>query len=162
MAKPIEDLGHAAQATKPLRLRRYDPVRGLPDAGQCVDCLIIINDMKDGIARGRLAISNGATWDHVAWLDEIGQPLAPVQSVDVSALAREAVNRAIAEAPQPAVKLIAPSGDGSGEANRVFAQGMLEMSDHLDRLARENADLMARIEYIERHALAAAKIESAA
>lgn len=167
MAKPLEDLGHAAALTKPLRLKRYR-AGNLPDAGQCTDCLIIINDQHDGIPRARVALSNGATWDHLAWLDDLGGINAAVPTVDVSALAREAVNRAIAEAPQPAVKLIAPSGDSGGADVRVLAQGLLEASDHLATLAQKDAelearmrrieDLESRIEYIERHALAKAEI----
>lgn len=36
MAKAIEDRGHLAEATKPLRLKHYQTGK-LPDPGQCVD-----------------------------------------------------------------------------------------------------------------------------
>ena len=160
MAKPIEDRGHLAEATKPLKPRVYQSDRR-PDPVQCAGCLITVCDATDAHSL-HLEQSDGSRWRRLQFADEATQALTPVPTVDVSALAREAVARAIAEAPQPQVKLIAPAGDGDSESNRVFAAAMLEMSDHVNRLAQENADLMARVDYIERHALAAAHLKESA
>lgn len=54
MARIIEDGGATADILKPFKLVRFKP-EGLPDARACVDSAIIINDMKDGVPRGRQA-----------------------------------------------------------------------------------------------------------
>lgn len=61
----------------PLKLHRYDPGK-LPDPADTLDCLLIVNDRSDGIPRARLVLSNGASYDTVAYLTDIpaGSPAA--------------------------------------------------------------------------------------
>lgn len=54
----------------PVRLHRYDPGK-LPDPADMLDCLLIVNDRSDGIPRARLVLSNGASYDTVAYLTDI-------------------------------------------------------------------------------------------
>ena len=157
--KPIEDRGHALQLHKPIALKRYEPNK-LPDPGQCVDCLIIVNDRKDGVPRGRLAISNGASWDSVAWLDEVKSPSAPVvpaAPVDLVPLVRSAVAEMLPALPAREVKTIAaiPASDTDTAA---IAQALLEMSDAINRLTREKHDLENRVAFLEANSLARATL----
>lgn len=172
--KPFFDEGHRVRATKPLALRRYQAGK-LPDAAQCVDCLIIVNDQYDGVARGRLAISNGATWDHVAWIDDVGSGSAlavvpqPRAEVDLTPLVRAAVDAALPGLMPPAVKVVEHVRDQAlppaaelgklREDIRALAVANLEISEHLQRVIHENAELMARIEYVEQNAIARAELE---
>lgn len=155
--KPIEDIGHAAAATKPLRLKRYDVQNGLPDPAQCVDCAILVNDRSKPSEPARLAIASGSGWDF--YTRESTQSAAvvvqQVPQVDLTALAREALQGALpqllAQQPkviqqQPAPQL--PSGDA-----KALANALLELSQHMQTLQRENAELMARVEFLEKHAL---------
>lgn len=157
MAKPIEDKGHLIEATRPLKIKRYELGR-LPDPGQCVDCLIIINDRSDGTPRGRLAMSNGASWDHLAWLDEI-KPSAAVAvrpaDIDLQPMIQEAVRQALpAVVHQPPMKLIQASPNEPSEAYKAMAQAVLEMSEHVNRLQFESAELRAEVEFLKKHAVA--------
>lgn len=170
--KPFEDLGHAVRVTKPFRFKRYDAGK-VPDPGQCVDCAIIINDRLNGDPRSRLALSNGASWDHVAWLDD--RPTAPNQSVavrpteiDLTPLVREAVKAELAGMP-PAVKVIESRASVPDDtvkqledANRVAANALIEVVEHINSLLRDRAEMMARIEYLENHAIAKVGIKGAA
>lgn len=156
--KPIEDRGHALQVMKPLALKRYEPNR-VPDPGQCVDCLIIVNDRKDGTPRGRLSISNGASWDHVAWLDDVPSATASqaVPSIDLVPLVRSAVAEMLPALPAREVKTIAamPASDADTAA---IAQALLEMSETINRLNHANHDLQNRVAFLENNALARAQL----
>lgn len=161
--KPFEDLGHAVKVSKPLRLRRWEG-GNLPDPGQCVDCLIVIND-RNSTARPSVAFSDGTTWLHLGWLDQSPQPsqavvVQPVER-DITPMIRAAVEQALpALVSQPAVRVI--QGPQSAPVDlQPLAQGMLELSDHVTRILNENADLMARVEFLEKHAIAHAKLEAA-
>jgi len=169
MAKPLEDRGHLVAVTKPLQLHRRNSDR-LPDAGQCTDCLLIINDMHDGVPRARLALSNGATWDHLAYRHEVEdlakrfdefrkRALAPVPNVDLAELAREQVALAARHLPQPqpiahqAHALPQLAGDDLAalrEADRSTAEAILCLSEHVNRLLMENAEIRAELEAIKR------------
>lgn len=161
--KPFEDLGHAVKVTKPFRLKRCE-AGGLPDPGQCVDCLIVIND-RNSPSRPSVAYSDGTTWLHLGWLDQSPQPsqsvvVHPVER-DITPMIRAAVEQALpALVSQPAVRVI--QGPQTAQIDvQPLAQGMLELSEHVNRILNENADLMARVEFLEKHAIAHAKLEAA-
>jgi hypothetical protein len=167
--KPIEDCGAYIQIHKPVKPRFYTPDR-LPDATQCAGCYIGVNDSRDGVPRVRYAISNGASWDYVARVDELPQPSqgpAVAQQFDLVPLVQAAVADMLPSFQAP-LRVIHPPAiahmpaDSATEiklAQRHIATAVLEVSDHVNILMRENADLRARIEHIERVALA--RVEAA-
>ena len=171
MARPlaIEDEGHLLRMNKPLRLIFYAPDR-LPDAVQMAGCIIGVNDSRDGAPRQRLAMSNGASWDYVARVDELPQPShgpAVAQQFDLVPLVQAAVADMLPSFQAP-LRVIHPPAiahmpaDSATEiklAQRHIATAVLEVSEHVNRLMLENADLRARIEHIERVALA--RVEAA-
>lgn len=164
MAKPIEDRGHKAEATKPLQIKRYEAGK-LPDPGQCIDCIIVVNDRLDGQPRARLAMSNGAAWDHLAWMDDakVGVHSARPAAVDLMPMIREAVDAALPDRTQAPPRLVIESTaqqvtHNTDDNSKLIADAMLEMSDHVTRMQRENADLMARVEFLEKYAVAKVNI----
>lgn len=144
MARVVEDGGATSNVLKPLKLPVYEPGR-VPDPVTCAGAAIIINSRTDGNPRPALAISNGASWDIYARVDQVQQTTQIVQSpttVEVTPLIQQAVRdtlptlvqRAMAAlpAPQPAAAPMAlPSDD---ERIKVMAQAMLEMSEQIARL----------------------------
>lgn len=177
MARVIEDGGSVAAISKPLRLPSYQPTK-LPDPATCVNALIIVNDRTDGQPRGRLAISNGASWDHVAWLSEL--PAAPAQvTVDVTPLVAKSVRQLLpaivqqhlpAPAPvmltaEPAPAKAAQSGSpgfadsdpqviaSSSEESAILAQALLEMSEQINALQLRVHDLEHQVDYLKRNAV---------
>ena len=175
MARPIDDDGHCLVATKPFRPGRrvYAPDK-LPDPVQCAGCLIEVNDRHDA-SRLRMAMSDGSSWRFVAFADE-AQVAAPSRAVDlapqvdVSALAREAIATVLPTmlAPQPRVIEHAASGEvgrqiaALQQADKITAEAFLELTGHVNRLLNENAELMARVEFLERHAIGEVKTRDAA
>jgi len=169
MAKWFDDRGHSVAITKPLQVRRYD-AGSLPDPGQCTDAIIVVNDRSDGMPRARLALSNGASWDLFACVNEPAQPshaVAVAQQFDLVPLVRAAVAEMLPSIQAP-LRVVQPSAiahvpaDGVSDihqAQKHIAIAILEVSEHVNRLLLENADLRARIEYIERVALA--RVEAA-
>lgn len=146
--KPIENQGAVAAVTRPLRLRRYEAAH-LPDPGSCVDSLIIVND-RSGPGSAGLRVSDGSSW-----LD----PGGPRQTVDVTPLVREAV-RELLQAPSAPAALAAPTAapvPGTDDVRTVAAH-MLQMLDTINALAQRLADAEARIEFLERSALARVEI----
>jgi hypothetical protein len=147
----------------------YAPDR-LPDAVQMAGCLIGVNDSRGGTPRQRLALSNGASWDLFARVDELAQPsqgLAVAEQFDIVPLVRAAVAEMLPSIQAP-LRVIHPpaiahmpadSATEIKEAQRHIAIAVLEVSEHVNRLLLENADLRARIEHIERVALA--RVEAA-
>lgn len=172
--KPFEDLGHAVRVMKPIRVKRYE-MKNLPDPGQCVDCLIVVNDRSDGQPRARLALSNGASWDMLGYVDDAPAHV-PSQSVavrpteiDLTPLVRQAVEAALPGMIPPAVKVIESRQSVPDEtvkqledANRVAANALIEVVEHVNSLLRDRAEMMARIEYLENHAIAKVGIKGAA
>lgn len=145
MPKPVEDRGHLAEATKPLKPRVYRSDRR-PDPVQCAGCLIVVCNADDANSL-HIETSDGSRWRRLSFGDEAAQiimPPAPA-SVDVEGLKRAVIERAMAELPKPQMQMIAPPGNVDGEATRVIAQSMLEVADHVSRLAHENADLRATL-----------------
>ncbi len=151
MTKAFVDLGAAVQANKPVRLPVRDPREGLPDPALCLNGLIVVNDPTDGMPRGRLALSNGATWDLIAYADELGRG----QTVDVTPMIREAVREAMpamlpAPMPQQALAAPAPVPEQTdwAEDRKLFSQALLEMAETINELQR-------RVHFLEHNALAA-------
>lgn len=161
--RPIEDDGHAIVATKPFRPGRrvYSPDK-LPDPAQCGGCLILVNDRHDA-NRLRLALSDGSSWRMLVFEDQLPTGRV-VPSVDLAALAREQVALAVRSLPQqpaPAVRMIEAQPQQPSENIAPLAAAVLEMSEHVNMLLSERVDLMARVEFLEKHAIAAARIEAA-
>lgn len=77
MPKLIEQNGARVKTGWPVQIHRYEPGK-LPDPADVLDCLLIVNDRSDGIPRARLVLSNGASYDTVAYLNDIpaGSPAA--------------------------------------------------------------------------------------
>lgn len=148
MPKSVEDRGHIAEATKPLKPRVYRSDRR-PDPVQCSGCLIVVCNAED-MSSLYLEASDGSRWRRLSFADEAAQVIMPPApaSIDVEGLKRAVIERAMAELPQPQMQVIAPPVDGDGEAARVIAQGMLEVADHVARLASQNADLMATVDHL--------------
>jgi len=170
MARPIEDDGHLLRFAKPIRLVFYAPDR-LPDAVQMAGCLIGVNDSRDGVPRQRLAMSNGASWDYFARVDELAQPsqaVAVAQQYDLTPLVHAAVKEMLPSLQAPTVRVVQPPAIAHMPSEAVAelhdglrncATSVLEIVDHVNSILNQNADLMARVEYLERVALA--KVEAA-
>ena len=163
--RPIDDDGHMLVATKPLRLGRrvYAPDK-LPCPVQCAGCVILVNDRQD-TGRLRMALSDGSAW--VYFVRE-GENDVVSNSVDLTPLVRAAVADALPGLVANPVKVIdhvrqqaLPDGNKLAELQqsiRALAAANLEISEHLDKVLADNADLWARVDFLERHALAKAEI----
>lgn len=166
--KPIEDQGHLAQATKPFKPKYYDEGR-LPDPVQCAGCIIGVVNRQDH-NRLSVRISDGSSWLTLG-VAGVAQSVAVQQ--DITPLVRAAVEGMLPTMipSVPTVKVIEhqpqgafPSGTEIAdlrESIRVLANANLEISDHLQSVLSEYADVMARLEFVERHALARAEIKAA-
>lgn len=115
-------------------------------------------------------MSNGASWDHLAYRHEVEdlakkfdefrkRALATVPHVDLAELAREQVALAARHLPQPqpiahqAQALPQLAGDdltALREADRSTAEAILCLSEHVNRLLMENAEIRAELEAIKR------------
>lgn len=160
MAKPIEDRGHLAEVTRPLKLKRYDVQAGLPDPGQCVDSIIIVNDKTKPSDPAKLAVSNGAGWDCYVRESQSTAVAVPPQPMDLMPMVREAVALALQSQPQP-MRVIQPQHPPQIESSVVqeLSNALLELTDHVNRLLRENAEktadiaaLRSDLEFIRDHA----------
>lgn len=139
MARVVEDGGATTNVLKPLKLPVYEPGR-LPDPVTCAGALIMINSRTDGNPRPALAISNGASWDIYARVDQVQQTTQIVQSpttVEVTPLIQQAVRDmlpALVPRPQPQA-LPAPMPIDSEDPNlKLLAAGILEMEERLKAL----------------------------
>lgn len=153
MPRVIEDGGSVATILKPLKLPVYEPNR-LPDPVTCAGAIIIINDRRDGNPRPSLAVSNGASWDVYARVDQAQQVTQIVQSpttVDVTPLVvtavRDMLPALVTRATQQALPAPMTSSDPA-----PFAQALLDMAEHVQ-------SMQARIDYIEEHALGRVVVE---
>lgn len=142
MHKPFRDDGHAVAAHKPLRLKRYDLASGLPDPGECVDALIVVNDRTDGVPRARLALSNGASWDFLAVLPDI--PATTQQTVDIEPMVLRAVHEIVPQiaAPRPALSLPSPVAPDVGLLERVRVLEM-QVRQLIATIQQHERDLVA-------------------
>jgi hypothetical protein len=162
MARAIDDLGHIGRATKPLGLRVYEP-GSLPDPSQCTLSLIAINDRSDGVPRARLAFSNGASWDLLAFTTDAP---GPAVTVDV----RPMIERAVAER-LPALIAASPynmhviSPPASSSAPTLLPElAQLRADNHelvqtVLLLGQRLAALEERLAFVEHHGAATTAIE---
>lgn len=156
MAKLITDDGLVATAQRPLRLPTYHP-RALPDAAGCTHALIVVNDSADP-TKGRLAISNGQSWDRLARVDDAGSV------VDITPIVRSAVSEMLPARIATARPLAAPTVEASpvspqtSQDTQAIAQAMLEMTETINQLLNKTHDLEQRVAFLEANALARAQI----
>jgi len=156
VTKALTDIGNAVRSSKPFMLPVYDPGR-VPDPVVNAGALIIINDRSDGVPRGRLALSNGSTWDKLAYELDVS-PAQPVQSVAplVHQIVRDMLPALIP--PQQLVSLPAPAMPPplpqmpAGDDLRAVAEAILAMSEHINALQIKVHEQDQRIAYLEHHA----------
>jgi len=153
--KPIEDIGHLAQATKPFKPRYYDDEK-LPDPVQCAGSIIGVRNRNDHNRLG-LRVSDGSSWLPL----QVGAAAAPVVQQDITPLVRAAVESMLpALVPQP-VKVIdhAQQSQITNGAElsqlrndlRVLAQANLDITEHLNPIADKIDDLEAQIQALREH-----------
>lgn len=152
MGRVFDDLGHVGKAVKPIGLRVYEP-GALPDPGQCAHALIVVNDRSDGVPRARLMLSNGASWDPLAFTFDRQAGVMPT-TVDVTPIIRQAVSEqlpALVQVQQPAMRVIspAPSSDAPSIAHirQEHQQTLQIVAALLDRVAV----LEERLAFVEQH-----------
>lgn len=153
MARIIEDGGSVATVLKPLRIPVYEPGR-LPDPVTCTGSIILINDRRDGNPRPSLAVSNGASWDVYARVDQAQQVTQIVQSpttVDVTPLVVTAVRDMLPALVSRATQQALPAPMATSDP-APFAQAILDMAEHMHAM-------QSRIDYIEQHALGRVVVE---
>lgn len=159
--KPVELVGAVAAVTRPLRLRRYEAGH-LPDPGACVDSLIAVNDRSRPGSVG-LRFSDGSSW--LACSGVVVQQQGPAhQTVDVTPLVQQAV-REMLPALVPAAVPLLPSAGGAGpdaEQVRQLAGHMLQLVDTINDLAARLGDAEARLEFLERSAVARVELKGLA
>lgn len=155
--KPVEDRGHLVEATKPFKLRVYEAGK-LPCPVQCAGCLVIGVNRRDH-NRLSLHVSDGSSW-HAVSLGASPQAVVPVER-DLRPMIRAAVEGMLPTlVAQPAVKVIQGPGPQSENPDvPALARGVLEMAEHAMRLENDYADLLARVEFLEKHAIA--KVQAA-
>lgn len=157
MAKIITDDGLVATALKPFRLPNYHPL-ALPDAAACTNALIVVNDSAKS-SRPYVAVSFGSEW-----LPVMLQPDMIPNAVDLTPIVRSAVSEMLPARIASARALAAPMVEASpvdpqaALDTQAIAQGLLEMSEAINRLSRENHDLQQRVAFLEANALARAQI----
>jgi hypothetical protein len=103
MRKLISQDGARVRTGWPLTLHRYE-AGSLPDPADVIDCPLIVNDRTDGVPRGRIVISNGASYDDIAYLTDIpaGAPQVSAPSLPPLPVAVPAPNVAAEVARQVA------------------------------------------------------------
>lgn len=108
----IRDEGHVAVADKPIRLPTYGPhVVDPHDVGP--GAIYYVNDKRDGVPRGRLAVPNGATEDLVAYVDDLAAIESKIKRI-------ESIATAAATAPRASVETVAvPSHEVEALHRRV-------------------------------------------
>lgn len=159
MTKALTDIGNAVRSSKPIMLPVYEPGR-VPDPVVNSGALIIINDRSDGIPRGRLALSNGSTWDKLAYEIDVPRETQPAQNVAplVHQIVRDMLPALIP--PQQLVSLPAPvvaqppppTAPPASEDLRAVADAILAMSGHINELQHRVHEQEQRIAYLEHHA----------
>ena len=149
--KALEVVGPALVARRPLRLQRFEAGR-TPDPAECVDCLIIINDRNDGQPRAGLALSNGQSWDIIAYLDQAATgSQAPI---NIAPMVREAVAAQLAHQPtHPVANVIqgVPAIEVKDTHDlQAIATAMLELAEQNTALQRRVWELEQRFDSLDR------------
>jgi len=132
MRKLIEQNGARVKTGWPVQFHRYAPDK-LPDPADVIDCPLIVNDRSDGVPRGRVVVSNGASYDTVAYLTDIpaGSPaVALAQSL-------------------PALPVTQPIAAQVTELRPLVASNPA-IAVRVDALDRTTGELSARVSELER------------
>ncbi len=153
MARIIEDGGSVATVLKPLRIPVYEPGR-LPDPVTCTGSIILINDRRDGNPRPSLAVSNGASWDIYARVDQAQQVTQIVQSpttVEVTPLVVAAVRDMLPALVTRATQQALPA-PMDNQNTGALAQALLELAEQMQAM-------QGRIVEIEQTALGRVEVQ---
>jgi len=153
MARIIEDGGSVATILKPLKIPVYEPGR-LPDPVTCTGSIILINDRRDGNPRPSLAVSNGASWDIYARVDQAQQVTQIVQSpttVDVTPLVVAAVRDMLPALVTRATQQALPA-PMDNQNTGALAQALLELAEQMQAM-------QGRIVEIEQTALGRVEVQ---
>jgi len=153
MARIIEDGGSVATVLKPLRIPVYEPAR-LPDPVTCTGSIILINDRRDGNPRPSLAVSNGASWDIYARVDQAQQVTQIVQSpttVEVTPLVVAAVRDMLPALVTRATQQALPA-PMDNQNTGALAQALLELAEQMQAM-------QSRIVEIEQTALGRVEVQ---
>jgi len=132
MRKLIEQNGARVKTGWPVQFHRYAPDK-LPDPADVIDCPLIVNDRSDGVPRGRVVVSNGASYDTVAYLTDIpaGSPaVALAQSL-------------------PALPVTQPIAAQVTELRPLVASDPA-LAARVDAIERTTGELSARVSELER------------
>lgn len=148
MARVVEDGGATSNVMKPLKLPVYEPGR-VPDPVTCAGAAIIINSRTDGNPRPALAISNGASWDIYARVDQVQQSTQIVQSpttVDVTPIVVQAVRDILpALVPRAPTPLIPQAAPPAMEDLKTLAKAYLELAEkvrELEQIVRQHDETL--------------------
>lgn len=142
MPRVIEDGGSVATILKPLRIPVYEPGR-LPDPATCVNSVIMINDRRDGNPRPSLAVSNGASWDIYARVDQAQQVTQIVQTpttVEVTPLVVAAVRDMLPALVTRATQQALPAPMEHPNTAPI-AQAMLELAEQMQAMQQRIVDI---------------------
>jgi len=153
MAQVIKDNGSVATILKPLQIPVYEPGR-LPDPATCVNSIILINDRRDGNPRPSLAVSNGASWDIYARVDQAQQVTQIVQSpttVEVTPLVVAAVRDMLPALVTRATQQALPA-PMDNQNTGALAQALLELAEQMQAM-------QGRIVEIEQTALGRVEVQ---
>jgi len=147
LKKPLQDAGHFVAASKPFRPMVVQSNR-LPSASENPQAFLIVNDSHDGVPRGRLHISNGASWDAVALVTDIAAPvqqiLPPPPSVDLTPLQQQ-IDKLARAVSQPAV----PAIEGAAVDLTDVAQALAGITALISELQVRAQDHERRLRPIE-------------
>lgn len=100
--RPVYQDGARVATGWPLKLNRFEATAP-PDPADVLDCILILNDRTDGIPRARVVISNGASFDTLAYITDIAAP----QAHQTIALTPQIVTQQLPALPPPT--LFAPA-----------------------------------------------------
>lgn len=142
MRKLIEQNGARVKTGWPVQFHRYAPDK-LPDPADVIDCPLIVNDRSDGVPRGRVVVSNGASYDTVAYLTDIpaGSP--------ASVLAQALPALPDMPPPMPAINIVGEVSRQIAALRPVVASDPV-LSLRVDTIERIAGELSARVSELER------------
>jgi len=119
-----------------------------------VDCLIVVNDRRDGVPRPRLALSDGSSWSYIAWLDDVPSPaaaqvIAPAPVVDLAVHMRQAIAEAmpilVHRAQQPVIDTTQQHDPAELERlrsqMRELASAVADAYEALERISADVAEI---------------------
>jgi hypothetical protein len=144
MPRLIEQNGARVKTGWPVQFHRYEPDK-LPDPADVLDCPLIVNDRSDGVPRGRVVVSNGASYDTVAYLTDIpaGSPAVAL------AKALPALPDMPPPPPLPAINIVGEVSRQIAALRPVVASDPV-LSLRVDTIERIAGELSARVSELER------------